>query len=388
MSGQIPILKDREGGQGVQAQRATSHDASRAPFPWYGGKRRWAASIWSKLGEPGVYAEPFAGSLAVLLHRRQPCAREIVCDTDGLLCNFWRALRADPEAVAYWAAWPTIHQDLTARHTWLRDWRAQHGGEVERDPDFYDPKVAGWWVWGLSNWIGGGWCAEGARADGKHGQIPRVESSGGGGNGVSAQRAPHDKRPHVQNHGSSGYGVQAQRGQIPHVKHDGRGGSGVQSQRNFYDGGSQMPITGDILDGSRWAPWFAALAKRLERVVVLNRSWESAVTPTLLQQTPSAPKPPVAIFLDPPYLTHDRDQTIYHGDEDANEVARAALTWAIEHGDRYRIAYACGAEHFDVPDGWQSETLNFAGVRDETRRDAQRDMVMFSPACVGQMTML
>ena len=76
---------------------------------------------------------------------------------------------------------------------------------------------------------------------------------------------------------------------------------------------------------------------------MLNRSWESAVTPTLLQQTPSAPKPPVAIFLDPPYLTHDRDQTIYHGDEDANEVARAALKWAIEHGDRYRIAYACGA---------------------------------------------
>ena len=37
--------------------------------------------------------------------------------------------------------------------------------------------------------------------------------------------------------------------------------------------------TGDILDGSRWQPWFAALAKRLERVVVLNRSWESAVTP-------------------------------------------------------------------------------------------------------------
>ena len=38
--------------------------------------------------------------------------------------------------------------------------------------------------------------------------------------------------------------------------------------------------------------------------------------------------------------------------------------------------------------GWQAETLNFAGVRDETRRDAQRDMVMFSPACVGQMAML
>ena len=125
-------------------QQGPGGDASRAPFPWYGGKRRWAASIWSKLGSPGVYAEPFAGSLAVLLHRRQPCAREIVCDTDGLLVQLLAgACRADPEAVAYWAAWPTIHQDLTARHTWLRDWRAEHGGDVERDPDFYDAKVAG-----------------------------------------------------------------------------------------------------------------------------------------------------------------------------------------------------------------------------------------------------
>ena len=84
------------GGGGIQAQRIASHDATRAPFPWYGGKRRWAASIWSKLGSPGVYAEPFAGSLAVLLHRRQPVAREIVCDTDGLLVQLLAGLAGRP----------------------------------------------------------------------------------------------------------------------------------------------------------------------------------------------------------------------------------------------------------------------------------------------------
>ena len=414
VSRQRPHADPKSGGQGVQSQALTKHsDATRAPFPWMGGKRRWAASIWSKLGDPGVYAEPFAGSLAVLLHRRQPCPREITCDSDGLLCNFWRALRADPEAVAYWAAWPTIHQDLTARHLWLRQWRADHTGKVEADPDFYDAKTAGWWVWGLSNWIGGGWCAEGARADGKLGQVPVIrgkDNLGQGvqaqrgphdqrphvgaqgvrsyGQGVQAQRGPHEKRPHVQNHGSSGYGVQAQRGGMDKrplaSSNSGASGQGVQAQRSRFRNEPTPSFTGDILDGTRWAPWFAALAKRLERVVVLNRSWESAVTPTLLQQTPSAPKPPVAIFMDPPYLTHDRDQTIYHGDEDADDVARAALAWAIEHGDRYRIAYACGASHFDVPDGWHAETLSFAGVRDETRRVAQRDMIMYSPACLGQ----
>ena len=364
---------------GVQAGRAPgAGDATRAPFPWSGGKRRWAELIWSKLGDPGVYAEPFAGSLAVLLHRRQPCPREIVCDLDGLLANFWRALRADPEQVAYWAAWPTIHQDLTARHLWLRAWRSEHGHKVTADPDFYDAKVAGWWVWGLSNWIGGGWCTA---------------------KGI-------DPRPLVDMHGPGGRGVQAQRGggdgmptaQIPFIHNAGRA-QGIQAQRFGEQGNAgHHAHTGDILDGSRWAPWFTALAKRLERVVVLNRSWESAVTPTLLQQTPSAPQPQVGIFLDPPYLTHDRDDTIYHGDAEADAVAQAAYEWATgwlnddrpelgRRGDHYRIAYACGADHFEVPDGWHAETLSFAGIRDPERNAKQQDMVMFSPACVGQQVL-
>ena len=38
-----------------------------APFPYYGGKARIAESVWRELGDVTVYAEPFAGSLAVLL---------------------------------------------------------------------------------------------------------------------------------------------------------------------------------------------------------------------------------------------------------------------------------------------------------------------------------
>ena len=172
---------------------------------------------------------------------------------------------------------------------------------------------------------------------------------------------------------------------MPRCQHRGEGVHGSQGRLSSV--WRERGFTGDILDGSRWQPWFAALAKRLERVVVLNRSWESAVTPSLLQQTPSAPKPPVGIFLDPPYLTHDRDDTLYQGDAQADDVAkRKALAWAVEHGDRYRIAYACGAAHFDVPDGWESRSRSAsAGFVTRRRRAKQRDMVMFSPACVGQV---
>ena len=98
-------------------------DLLAAPFPYSGGKRRWADTIWQHLGNPVVYAEPFAGSLAVLLQRQGGAGpREIVCDLDGGICNFWRAIQYAPEEVAYWADYPTIHQDLTARHAWLRQW--------------------------------------------------------------------------------------------------------------------------------------------------------------------------------------------------------------------------------------------------------------------------
>ena len=35
-------------------------------------------------------------------------------------------------------------------------------------------------------------------------------------------------------------------------------------------------------------------------------------------------------------------------------MARKALAWAVEH--------------FDVPDGWESQSLTFGGIRDEARR--------------------
>ena len=84
------------------------------PFPYFGGKRRAAPYIWPRFGEPYSYIEPFFGGGSVLLaNPTGPAKREIVNDIDGLLANFWRALKADPEKVAYHADYPTSHLDLT-----------------------------------------------------------------------------------------------------------------------------------------------------------------------------------------------------------------------------------------------------------------------------------
>ena len=162
----------------------------RAPFPWFGGKSRAASIIWARFGDVANYIEPFAGSLAVLLARPTPPRIETVNDLDCNVANFWRAVQADPEAVAKFADWPVNEADLHARHRWLVAQLPAHRERMMTDPDYFDAKIAGWWVWGLCQWIGSGWCAE---------------------------RKPTRQRPHV---GDAGMGVHRKR---PHVGDAGRG---------------------------------------------------------------------------------------------------------------------------------------------------------------------
>lgn len=135
-----------------------TQDKLKAPFPWFGGKSRAADLIWSRLGDVPNYVEPFAGSLAVLLARPHAPRLEAVNDLDCFVANFWRALRYAPEAVADCADEPVHEADLIARNAWLMD-RTEFQQRMKADPMFFDVRIAGWWVWALSSWIGSGCCS-------------------------------------------------------------------------------------------------------------------------------------------------------------------------------------------------------------------------------------
>lgn len=126
------------------------------PFPYFGGKRRVADAIWQRLGNVHNYVEPFCGSCAVLLARPHAPHIETVNDADGLLANFWRAMTQQPAEVARHADWPVNEADLVARQNWLVRERESLTARLMADPEWCDPKAAGWWVWGISCWIGGG----------------------------------------------------------------------------------------------------------------------------------------------------------------------------------------------------------------------------------------
>lgn len=153
-------------------------DILKAPFPYFGGKSRVAAIVWERFGDVPNYVEAFAGSLAVLLGRPTDPGTETVNDIDCFIANFWRSLQADPEGVAYYADWPVNEADLESRHKWLvnQSWLP---AKVKEDPEYHDSRVAGWWVWGISQWIGSGWCK--ALDGGKTAcQLPHLGNAGKG----------------------------------------------------------------------------------------------------------------------------------------------------------------------------------------------------------------
>ena len=311
-----------------------------SPFIWFGGKRRVARLVWDALGDVDHYVEPFLGSAAVLLARPEHHRgrTETVNDADKFLANFWRALAADPEAVARWADWPVNECDLFARHLWLvNEGRAALAGGLERDPDWCDAKVAGWWVWGLNAWIGSGWCSG-------DGPWTRDDDLGDAGRGVNRQ--------------------------LPHLGDAGRGDGGV------------LPVPHDLI------AYFRRLAARLRRVRVCCGDWSRVVTDGALARGAT-----VGVFLDPPYLLSVRSPGVYATDDGL--VSHTVREWALAHGEdpRLRIVLAgYETEHGGAMEraGWRvrAYTASAAYQRASTARGSggnqanrRLERLWFSPAC-------
>ena len=393
-----------------------------APFPYAGGKRRWAAEVWEYLGDDhrASYAEPFFGSGAMLLAAPVVHKKEIVCDTNGFIANFWRALRADPDAVAYYADWPKVHQDLHARHIWLMKWGAEHAELIHNDCDFYDAKAAGYWAWGQSCWIGAGWCigeaGDSIPKTADHGAVKgRVSDSRPSnlGRGATADRLVYEVEPFVTKRGekrvrdgipylgrcAQGVNIDRPVGDVQDTRPMVGARTGVDVERPVQQNGNYVsgpgmpalanPIVPDgAFDGTRLQPWFRALAFRLARVTVLNRSWESALTPAVLWYYPDGrgkfaftPK----VFLDPPYrVDTGRSGNLYQSDVDgrSTDIACQVYDWAVAHGEQLAIAYAMHEGDFPTPAGWEiSAPRTFMA---KTRKDSgARDIMMYSPVAVA-----
>ena len=318
----------------------------RAPFPWFGGKSRAASIIWERFGDVANYIEPFAGSLAVLLARPTPPRIETVNDLDCNVANFWRAVQADPEAVAKFADWPVNEADLHARHRWLVAQIPTHRECMMSEPDYFDAKIAGWWVWGLCQWIATGWCAERSSP-----------SQRGHGNPTSASHAPSPpiKIPHL---GNAGRGIHRK---IPHLDNAGKG----------------------VLTDT-----FTELATRLRGVRVACGDWTRVLGDSVTWRHGVT-----GILLDPPYTEGDMEYAA-----NTEGVSAQVSAWAREHGDHPMLRIAvCGLDGEHELPGWLCVPWKAKGGYGSQRKDgsndnAKRERIWFSPHCLrpdkGQIALM
>jgi site-specific DNA-adenine methylase len=325
----------------------------RAPFPWFGGKSKVAPMVWQRFGDVQNYVEPFFGSGAVLLGRPSPAGIETVNDLDCMVANFWRALQQNPDAVAAAADWPVNEADQHARHLWLCS-QEEFRERIKTDPEFYDTKIAGWWVWGQCIWIGSGWCAR---------QLPHL---GDAGRGVNRQR------PHL---GDAGMGVHRQ---LPHL---GDAGMGVHRKRPHLGNAGDPCEVSDFTSGTRehLVGYMNGLAERLRRVRVCCGDWSRVCGPA-----PTVRLGITGVFLDPPYLDGRTDK-LYASD--SLTVANEVREWALAQGNDSRIRIAlCGYEgEHDLP-GWDCFSWKASGgygIHRRARENSAKERIWFSPHCLS-----
>jgi len=300
----------------------------KSPYPYFGGKSTIMPEVWKRLGDTPNFVDPFLGSNAPLLSRAGwdwvsgqwndgKNRIETVNDKDCFVSNFWRALNADSEQVAQWADWPVNEADLHARHLWLVN-NENFIKMMKSDPDYYDAKTAGWWVYGLCQWIGSGWCS--------NPEWKKRPHLGGAGRGI---HRPSQQLPHL---GDAGKGIHRPSQQLPHLRNAGQGIHRPSQQSDLYE-------------------YFNLLAARLRGVRVCCGDWSRVLRPT-----PTEHNGLIAIILDPPYGEKaERDKDLYA--EDDLLVANKAKKWAIANGDnpKLRIAlFGYEDEHRgEMPGNWE-----------------------------------
>ena len=337
-----------------------------SPYPWFGGKRRVASEVWRAFGAVDNYVEPFFGSGAVLLARpdfdQAQRSTETINDADGFVANFWRAIKDDSEAVAFWADYPVSEADLHARHGWLVNRRARLTWSLE-DPEFFDAKIAGWWVWGIAQWIGSGWCSgEGPwQSNGANlvdsRQLPHL---GNAGMGVNRQL------PHL---GNAGMGVNRQ---LPHLGNAGRGVN------------RQLPHLGNAGRGQQLSEYLAALSERMRNVRVACGDWSRVMGDSVTVKHGKT-----AVFLDPPYSDEADRAEVYS--VDCGKVAHDVREWCLANGTNSKLRIVlCGYEgEHDLP-GWtltEGQAGGGAGYGGQGegrgRKNSKRERLWLSPACLS-----
>lgn len=318
-------------------------------FRYFGGKSFVADEVWKRFGNPHRYIEPFCGTAAVLFKRPNEHAwwnkGEIINDLDGFITNVFRALKYDPDKVLEYAVWSKNEVDLHSRSAWLLNQQQPLTEKLLGDPFYYDPLIAGWWLWVATTSLsprfftrGGGWVQE----DGKL----------------------------VRNTDPERYGIQRSKPAIGYSE--------------FYTLPPKVRnITEEEFNQDIRVQWlrefYHEVQRRLQRVSILCGDWKRVFVKAYYTDNV-----PTAVFLDPPYALDARDKHVYTHDH--VDVTEEVKQWAIEHGSlpHFRIALCGFSDYLTMPSDWTPYYWTRRGGFDNQTNKGTRfkEVIWFSPHCL------
>jgi len=302
----------------------------KAPAPYFGGKSLIVDELNRRFGDVRVRSDPFCGSLAWIL-ASPPVGIEVVNDLSGDVVNAYRAIRADPDAVAYYCDYPTSELDKLARAWVLRETLPELAARCAADPNWYDARAAGYFLYVTTTDLSG--------------TLPR-------------------RGPWIVENGK--------------MVRRGRANGLIKSMPKFV---RRCRLT--TMRYTALVVWFRQIAERLRNVAILCGDWRRAV------DLFSAGKyGTTAILIDPPYP----DYGYLYANGAQRPVWFDAARWAVERGDNPSVRIAvCGywtpeADEM-FPASWARFRWKAHGGLGNKRKSSvyenrYRECVWFSPHCV------
>jgi DNA adenine methylase len=323
-----------------ESQKMDDYDA---PFTYFGNKKHVATEVWSRLGNITTYYEPFFGTGSVFFSCPFPdrLAHIVLNDLDGMVANFWRAVKFSPQETAMFM---DIGQHEIELHARLIACSKEVGEMTKRlveDAQWCDPRLAGYWASVMSADItprgcslSGPWCLD------EKGRLQKVR-----GKGVSFSKPNTDRKNCVK-----------------------------------------WAIDGVIAE--RLVPLHDALTN----AYVLCGNWDRCFVDYKMRRTP------IGIFFDPPYDDGvNKLSAIYRH---STPVSLSVTDWCITNGANpdFRICVAgYSGEHDKLvkEHGWQAVTWKGHGGYGRTAKGEEKstgytnrfkETLWFSPHCVTPTT--
>jgi len=301
----------------------------RAPFPYYGKKYSIVDELNRRFGNIQIRIDPFCGSAAWIL-ASSPVKTEIINDLYADVVNAYRAIRADPDAVAYYCDYPVSELDRLARVWALRETLPERAARCAADPNWYDAKAAGYYLYTVS---------------------------------IDLKSRPYQRGAWVVENGKL-------------IKRTGADGMTKSPPHMLRRQGTAKARYAELV------AWFRQIAERLRNVAIVCGDWRRAVDPFV-----SGKYGVTAILIDPPYPEYGH---LYATDAQPS-VWLGAARWAVECGDNPNVRIAvCGYWTPEADAVFPADWARFrwkaqGGFGNQRKRgvneNRRRECVWFSPHC-------